>query len=72
MNFIDGIQQAMAASTSKAENDVRSALSADLTNDPTAMLAAQFALQRYTLAIGLQSAVSKDWKDMCQGIIAKI
>lgn len=69
---LESIQRVIADSTSQAENDVRAAMSKDLTNNTTGLLAAQFALAKYTQAIALQAAVVKDWKDMVQGIIAKI
>lgn len=47
-------------------------MSANVQNDPEAMLKAQYAMQQYSVMIGYESSVMKAVKDMMMGIISKI
>lgn len=57
---------------SKAEAGVRLAMTKDLTNNPTDLLGAQYALTQYSTLIGLGSSLNKEWKDMLQTITRNV
>lgn len=70
---IDAIISQIGEQISYAANDARKTISSgDIVSNPEAMLAAQYALQQYSVLIGYDSSVMKSMKDMMMGIISKI
>lgn len=69
---IENINNQFAQAIESAGNDVEATMNSGDLNDPTHMLQAQFAIQKYSTFVSYHSAVMKAVKDMLAGIIQKI
>ncbi len=69
---IDSLVSQMGSQVSSTASSAETAMSANVQNDPEAMLKAQYAMQQYSVMIGYESSVMKAVKDMMMGIISKI
>ncbi|MBK5415408.1 type III secretion system needle filament subunit SctF [Pseudomonas sp. TH31] len=69
---IESVNNQLSQMIEKAGNDVESTMNSGDMNDPTRMLQAQFAIQKYSTFVSYHSAVMKAVKDMLAGIIQKI
>ena len=69
---IDSLVSQMGSQVSSAAQSAETTMSANVQNDPEAMLKAQYAMQQYSVMIGYESSVMKAVKDMMMGIISKI
>ncbi|TDR76585.1 type III secretion system needle filament subunit SctF [Paludibacterium purpuratum] len=69
---LDAIVNQLNSRVGSTENDLRTAMSLDATNNPTAMLQMQYALQQYSMVVSFESTMMKAVKDMMSGILAKM
>ncbi|MBV8047529.1 MAG: type III secretion system needle filament subunit SctF [Paludibacterium sp.] len=69
---LDAIVSQMNSQVMQTENALQAVMSTNTTNNPTAMLQMQYALQQYAMMVNYESTVMKTMKDMMTGILAKM